>query len=396
MKMRSKTILLLLACSLTNNLLFAQAAVEDRSISLDSDPRSTANSINAINPINPHQPVSSFQEFDTPIQNPSEVPNLVTQPVYDPAANQPPRSGRAQVKTQLPTADVSFTQDSSLNEEIRILEQEIEADNSFFQQPKKKTMDLQSLSSEARLQRLENIYEQQQKLKFEKKIRLLQLQMQALNGVIEAQQHKLQQYQSQEKVARESLERRVAELSNKAVSQSSVSELVASSPKIATPAKGFESPGKTAAVVQPKAPEAKKSYTLKDSEAEQQALYNAAYEQIKGRKYNQAIEKLNQYIVKYPQGQFTEGANYWLGEIYMLQSKYDKALTAFDQVVTKYPKGQKSADALYKKGLVYLYKKDFNQAKAILSNVIKKYANTEAAGLAAKQLKTIESINNAA
>ena len=410
MNITSKLLLPLILISLNSHLLFAQrmAAVEDRSISLDAMPANTNSPSNA----NPNfsapannQNNTSFQEYDTPVQNPNEVPNIVTQPVYDPSVNNLQNNNqinnrrsaalpRVQQYTQV-TQENQYSNQST--EEIRSLEQEIERDNNPAN-TKRRLQDLQSLSSDSRIQRLENINEQQQSLKLEKKIRLLQLQVQNLTGLLEAQQHKLEQAQSQDRLLHENFERRLAEYKSAAATQPQtqiVTPDVASGQadqSSASGAKGFDGPIKAAAAPT----EVKKSYTLKDNDAEQQVLYNAAYEQIKSRKYDMAIEKLNQYVTKYPSGQFNEGAHYWLGEIYMLQSKYDKALTSFDQVLTKYPKGQKSPDALYKKGLVYLYKKDFKLARATLSSVTKKYANSAAAGLAQKQLKTLETLNNAA
>jgi len=379
---------------LNPNSIFAQrlAEVEDRSINVDTTlPNNPAPTLLPNNNDNNSVSQSDF----------SEVPNTVMPP-------QTIDISRKKTFGQPINLNQNYSGKQE-NEEIKSLEQELDMDSGVNSNNlKRKMQDLQSLSTDARIQRLENINEQQQQLKLEKRIRLLQLQLQDLTGQFEEQQHQIAQAQNQDKLLHESLDRKFADLSSKIANSDSEprpAPKMASSTNVSagsiskSPKGGFNAladastASNTSNIPSIKPQEGKKSYTLQDSEVEQQSLYNAAYEHIKSRKYDQAIEKFQQYLAKYPNGQFSEGANYWLGEIYMLQSKYDKALASFDVVLTKYPKGKKSPDALYKKGLVYLYKKDFKQAKSTLSNVIKKYGKTPAANLAEKQLKNIEIIS---
>jgi tol-pal system protein YbgF len=394
------------------------AVVEDRSITVDSIAPNSSNSANN----EEFLPTPDHNKNFTEINSLSNV-NIQPVPAYEP--NISTNSVTAKRKNFSP-ADINadINQEFSDNnnntnlDEIRALEQEIEADGDSdandvgFQRRMK---ELQSLSSTTRIQRLENIIAQQQKLKLDKKIKLLQLQLQNMNGLLETQQYAFNKSLAQQKLLLENFEAKLASAKTAdPIPVPSVSPAAAAAAIIATNVSnkdkhpgGFEissnakpkpnaAPTPTSSVKPASAIEskiaAKKSFTYQDKDVEQQNLFNSAYDNIKARKYDQAVELFNQYKKKYPDGQFGESANYWLGEIYMLQSKYDKALAAFDSVLTKYPKGQKAPDAMYKKGLVYLYLKDFKQSKKVLASVKKAYSNTPAAGLAEKQLKTIESL----
>jgi tol-pal system protein YbgF len=219
--------------------------------------------------------------------------------------------------------------------------------------------ELESMSFSSRVKRLENIIETQKSQQLDRKIRILQEEIQKLRGLLESDRHQLEKAIIQQKLLYEDLDRRFSQINTSDESTAST-----------------------------------KSFNYHDDKLAQQDLYTKAYKNIKTRDYTKAIELFNKYLENYPKGLFGANANYWLGEIYMIQSDYNKALVAFDEVMTKYPKSTKSADALYKKGLAHIYLKDFNQAKKYLKAVKKQYKNTTAARLADKQLQSIENINN--
>lgn len=377
-------IFLLLVAIVFNQVVVAQArklaAVEDRSMNLDAPTNrsyiSTPNDTSSNTSVTTNARSDDSYGFKprTYAQNNSGFGNKT-----------PSASVNSNVKLiNTPNNQQPMMEETpSNNREIKALEQEIESNDEFNNQKlQDKLQEIQAMPFASRLQRLENITEEQKKLKYEKRIRLLQLQLQELTGLLESQQNKLDKMVAQDKLLHEELERKLAQLGSKNLANSSSSQ----------------SPGSDAGLgntteLKNNSLDAKKSYSYKDAESDQQSLYNSAYEHIKARKYEQAINAFKQYNAKYPDGKFSESSNYWLGEIYMLQSQYDKALAAFNTVLVKHPKGQKAADAMYKKGLVYLYQKDFIQAKKILSEVVKKYNNTTSASLAEKQLKNIEAIN---
>ena len=63
--------------------------------------------------------------------------------------------------------------------------------------------------------------------------------------------------------------------------------------------------------------------------AEEQQIYQTAYNLIKAKKYNEAVTALQKMLQKYPSGQFASNAHYWLGELYGLMGKNDQALRIY-------------------------------------------------------------------
>lgn len=233
--------------------------------------------------------------------------------------------------------------------------------------------ELQSMSVTARLQRLENIMEMQKSIHLDNKVKALQEENQRLRGLLEAQSHKLEKSIAQQKLLYEDLDRRFNQVNtSSSVAVDDISTNTASSSNSL----------------------AAKQFNYHDEKLAQQDLYTKAYRNIKSRDYNKAIELFEQYLENYPKGLFAANANYWLGEIYMIQSNYEKALGSFDKVLSKYPSSTKSADALYKKALVHIYLKDFDKAKGLLTEVKQKHANSTAARLADRQLRSLENLSS--
>lgn len=235
--------------------------------------------------------------------------------------------------------------------------------NNYKQSNEQLLRDLRTMPIPERMHRIENIIAEQNNAHLDSKIRRLQDEIQALRGQLEAERHNLEKALAQQKLLYEDLDRRFSKVTPDA--------------KLANASD-----------------HSSQTSTYLDNKHVQQDLYTEAYKNIRKRDYPKAIELFQQYINKYPNGTFGANANYWLGEVYMLQSDYGKALAAFDQVLIKYTKDPKSADAMYKKGLVYIYQKDFDKAKKTLAEVKEKYKNTTAARLADKQLQGIETITN--
>jgi tol-pal system protein YbgF len=124
--------------------------------------------------------------------------------------------------------------------------------------------------------------------------------------------------------------------------------------------------------------------------AEEQQIYQTAYDLIKAKKYNEAIASLQKMLQKYPTGQFAANAHYWLGELYGLLGKNDQSAVEFSRVVTDFPGSPKVADAQLKLGLIYSAQFKWVDAKGAFKKVINHYPGTASSRLAAEQLKQIK------
>jgi tol-pal system protein YbgF len=115
-------------------------------------------------------------------------------------------------------------------------------------------------------------------------------------------------------------------------------------------------------------------------------LYKSSYAALTRREHATAIAGFQRFLELYPDHDYADNAQYWLGEAYYDQRDFQTALGEFRKVVKRYPDGNKAPDALLKIGYCYARLNDLDSARDVLSQVIEIYPKTEAAKLAAKRL----------
>lgn len=244
-----------------------------------------------------------------------------------------------------------------------------------------------SLPTDQRLARLE---QQTQNLQqSNSKTEALQKEVQVLRGQVEVLMHQLQQSQTQQRAMYADLDKR---LSGQMVKPALENDSVAP-PKPAVPA-AKPAPAAQPAVVASATPPApapiKKPAPEQPNAAEEQQIYQTAYDLIKAKKYNEAINTLQKMLQKYPSGQFAANAHYWLGELYGLLNKSDQSALEFNKVIKNYPESPKVVDAQLKLGLIYSGQFKWTEAKEAFKKVIARSPGTESARVAKEQLKQIK------
>lgn len=96
---------------------------------------------------------------------------------------------------------------------------------------------------------------------------------------------------------------------------------------------------------------------------------------LKDKNYTEAITSFNQYLDAYPEGRYAANAQYWLGEIYLLQNELEQARQWFTRLLDSQPEHDKADDAKFKLGTVYHKLGDSQKAKSLLSEVASSDAN---------------------
>lgn len=128
------------------------------------------------------------------------------------------------------------------------------------------------------------------------------------------------------------------------------------------------------------------------SEADGEATdYQAAFALLKSGQYAQAATAFERFLQRYPQGQYTANALYWLGESHYVVRDFAKALPHFQRVLDEHPASGKSPDALLKIGFIHHEQGNDAQARKVLEKVKADYPNTTAAALAEQRLLRISS-----
>lgn len=227
----------------------------------------------------------------------------------------------------------------------------------------------------------------------------LQTQVQALRSQVEQLTHQLTEMQAQQKAMYNDLDKRLSSAPAPAVtdtpppaaapaplkstslkSSKATAVLAKTNPKAAV--------GALSATAAATPPPASNSKAL--DAAEEQKIYQSAYDLIKAKKYSQAATTLQGMLQKYPSGQFASNAHYWLGELYGLMGKNDQALNEFSAVVKSFPSSPRVSDAQLKVGLIYASQNQWSDAKMALTKVTTKYPGTASARLATEQLAQIK------
>ena len=123
-----------------------------------------------------------------------------------------------------------------------------------------------------------------------------------------------------------------------------------------------------------------------EKDAGQQEAYMKAFGLFSANNYSAAIPAFEDYLRKYPKGEYAGNAQYWIGECYYTQHDYRSALDAFNLVVKNYPQGAKVPDALLKIGFTFISLNEPDKARATLESLIEKYPRSPATAKAQERL----------
>lgn len=222
------------------------------------------------------------------------------------------------------------------------------------------------------------------------KIQNLQQEVQELRGQLEIQAHDLKLLQQQQVAFYKDLDARLGtNASAKTASGKSSIDLSLSDKATASP---VSAPAVQPVVTKPEATlpaPADVTPVSRVNPADEQISYLAAYELVKNKRYDDALNSMNIFVQKYPKGGYTANAHYWLGELYLIKKDYTKAREHFDVVLQQFPTSSKSAASMLKVGYVYAAMGQKTEAKKFLQQVVRAYPDTPTAQLASAKLRTI-------
>lgn len=111
-------------------------------------------------------------------------------------------------------------------------------------------------------------------------------------------------------------------------------------------------------------------------------LYRRAFNGFRENRFGQAILDFEDFLRRYPDHEYADNAQYWIGECYYSQKEYEEAVVQFGRVLDRYPRESKAPDALLKIGLCYQNLGDLEKARVFWRRLVSEHANTEAAGQA--------------
>ena len=125
------------------------------------------------------------------------------------------------------------------------------------------------------------------------------------------------------------------------------------------------------------------------SAEDEKAAYDRAFQALKELRYADAAEEFQSFLSQYPNSEFADNAQYWLGESYYVTRNYDIALTAFQDLLDRFPDSSKAPDALLKVGYTHYELEQWDSARAALTQVQELYPDSTLSRLAENRLRSM-------
>ena len=219
------------------------------------------------------------------------------------------------------------------------------------------------------------------------KIQSLQQDIQELRGQLEVQAHDLKLLQQQQVAFYKDLDARIGGGTTKTAQSKPATDISLGSNTAPAPSHAPVPTSKQVKTAPSATPPA--IAVSRANPADEQIGYLAAYELVKQRRFDDAINAMQIFTQKYPKGGYTANAQYWLGELYLAKNNYPKAIEHFEIVLTQFPSSTKTAASMLKVGYAYAEKGDKAEAKKRLQQVVSTYPNTQTAKLAHVKLAKI-------
>ncbi|MEJ2383272.1 MAG: tol-pal system protein YbgF [Xanthomonadales bacterium] len=131
------------------------------------------------------------------------------------------------------------------------------------------------------------------------------------------------------------------------------------------------------------------SQPVEGSPAAEKAAYDQAFQALKELRYADAAEAFQAFLDRYPNSEYADNAQYWLGESYYVTKNFDIALKAFQDLLADFPESPKAPDALLKVGYTHYELKQYDLARAALTQVQEQYPDSTLSRLAENRLRSM-------
>ncbi|MBW8192889.1 tol-pal system protein YbgF [Neiella marina] len=212
-------------------------------------------------------------------------------------------------------------------------------------------------SLEERVGRLERMLESRNHVQVEMQQQLSDLEYEVgqLRGSIELHGHQLEQILARQRDLYQDIERRLTGSSQPAVTPNS--------PTTTTPTEPQSTIEVTANVA-----------------------YEAAFDLLKAKRYDQAVTAFSDFIRDYPTSNYAANAYYWQAQLKFREADYASAKVSFAKVVDQYPKSSKRAESIFKLGLIAEKEGQAAEARTYFERVKNEYPSSSVAQLAKGKL----------
>ncbi len=225
---------------------------------------------------------------------------------------------------------------------------------------------------EARLMRMERVFENESLIELAGQVNQIQSDLQELRGEVETLRFESESQAERQRDLYLDVDERLQALEQRQSAAAGSSALQPSLPGAGAGA-GASAAGGGASGAQGSA----------------QERYDRAFELIQARQYEQAATAFSEFLEAFPDSGQAANAQYWLAETHYVRSEFNEALPEFQRVLDEYPRSSKVPDALLKVGYCNYELGNLDEARAALREVQAEYPDTTAARLAAQRIEQI-------
>jgi tol-pal system protein YbgF len=125
--------------------------------------------------------------------------------------------------------------------------------------------------------------------------------------------------------------------------------------------------------------------------------YNNAFKSYTLKDYTKAIELFEEFLVRYPNDQYADNAQFWIGKAHFDLKDYQQSEHAFRKVLRNYEHGKtregfKTPDSILMLGRLSLIRGKPIKARKYFEHVVKQYPNSRSADKATKEIQSLKSL----
>ena len=125
------------------------------------------------------------------------------------------------------------------------------------------------------------------------------------------------------------------------------------------------------------------------SPASENELYLQAKQAFDQGDFGPALERFRTLVREYPDAQYADNAQFWIGEIFYRQQQYENAILEYQTVIERYPDGNKVRASLLKQGFAFSNLGDRANARLILQDLIDKHPDSSESKIARQKLDAL-------
>lgn len=115
-------------------------------------------------------------------------------------------------------------------------------------------------------------------------------------------------------------------------------------------------------------------------------LYERAYDAFKEGKYAKARSEFQELLKKFPRGELSENAQFWIAESYFFEKQFERAIVEYEKTLKDHAGGHRTPQALLRQGLSFLSLGDKMQARLYFEKVRDDFPHSTQARLARSRL----------